>query len=123
MRISDLSSDVCSSDLQSFAHTGGSHADAIQIFTTHATGSSDVLIESNRILQKDGTPMQGILISSQNQSRHSNITVRNNLVLTSDMPLGIAVYASDGVTITGRSEEHTSELQSLIRISYAVLGL
>src|SRR3546814_9873898 len=45
--------------------------------------------------------MQGILISSQNQSRHSNITVRNNLVLTNDMPLGIAVYASDGATITG----------------------
>src|SRR3546814_9000905 len=34
---------------------------------------------------------------------------------------GIAAYTeSDFVTITARSEEHTSELQSLLRTSYAV---
>src|SRR3546814_6723229 len=39
-----------------------------------------------------------------------------------------AIFAADAVTVTGetrgfRSEEHTSELQSLMRISYAVFCL
>src|SRR3546814_4286149 len=34
-----------------------------------------------------------------------------------------AVYIVDGVGVTHRSEEHTSELQSLMRISYAVFCL
>src|SRR3546814_4117949 len=33
------------------------------------------------------------------------------------------VYARDGRLLALRSEEHTSELQSLMRISYAVFGL
>src|SRR3546814_1637469 len=37
---------------------------------------------------------------------------------------GLAVRAADGdVAARGRSEEHTSELQSLMRISYAVFCL
>src|SRR3546814_7116988 len=35
----------------------------------------------------------------------------------------ISVYGSDYETADGRSEEHTSELQSLMRISYAVFCL
>src|SRR3546814_3710742 len=33
------------------------------------------------------------------------------------------VYDGEGQLLTGRSEEHTSELQSLMRISYAVFCL
>src|SRR3546814_4236674 len=37
--------------------------------------------------------------------------------------LGIAIAAASGVMVWHRSEEHTSELQSLMRISYAVFCL
>src|SRR3546814_4102020 len=37
--------------------------------------------------------------------------------------IGKNVHLSGGVGIGGRSEEHTSELQSLMRISYAVFCL
>src|SRR3546814_3168507 len=33
------------------------------------------------------------------------------------------ISGADGIVFTGRSEEHTSELQSLMRISYAVFCL
>src|SRR3546814_2243565 len=36
---------------------------------------------------------------------------------------GIAIALAWGVLVGGRSEEHTSELQSLMRISYAVFCL
>src|SRR3546814_4683507 len=36
---------------------------------------------------------------------------------------GATISATDGVLGTSRSEEHTSELQSLMRISYAVFCL
>src|SRR3546814_5209187 len=36
---------------------------------------------------------------------------------------GIGIVTSIVSTLTGRSEEHTSELQSLMRISYAVFCL
>src|SRR3546814_3430639 len=35
----------------------------------------------------------------------------------------VAIKLAEGRTIRGRSEEHTSELQSLMRISYAVFCL
>src|SRR3546814_10419262 len=42
-------------------------------------------------------------------------------------PMGIVTFTADGrmmaVLCDGRSEEHTSELQSLMRISYAVFCL
>lgn len=82
---------------RSFDHIGGSHADAIQIFTTHTTGSAGVTIEENRIFQEGGTPLQGMLISSQNGSRHANVIIKRNIVLTNDMPLGIALHAVDGI--------------------------
>src|SRR3546814_1066367 len=39
------------------------------------------------------------------------------------MLVGVAVVDEDGVEAGDRSEEHTSELQSLMRISYAVFCL
>src|SRR3546814_4514077 len=40
-----------------------------------------------------------------------------------DQPVGLAPRAEAGVADVLRSEEHTSELQSLMRISYAVFCL
>src|SRR3546814_3912553 len=36
---------------------------------------------------------------------------------------GLGLHVADAVTVDRRSEEHTSELQSLMRISYAVFCL
>src|SRR3546814_3584888 len=61
--------------------------------------------------------------------RESPIDIRE---WTNTPPEEIKVVTSDGLTLTGyywpgdpddRSEEHTSELQSLMRISYAVFCL
>src|SRR3546814_8953003 len=38
-------------------------------------------------------------------------------------PAEIAAFGARGIVLSGRSEEHTSELQSLMRISYAVFCL
>src|SRR3546814_1029229 len=81
MRISDLSSDVCSSDL-----AGG-----------------------GRFIAKTGA--EGVYTAA-----------------SAELGIGIALKVLDGTaraaqTALGRSEEHTSELQSLMRISYAVFCL
>src|SRR3546814_4890520 len=111
MRISDWSSDVCSSDLSELAilalgRLGGgalTHAsdlDLIYLFSGDFTGESDgrrplgATQYYNRLVQRISNAMS---------------------VQTASGPL----YEVD----TRRSEEHTSELQSLMRISYAVFCL
>src|SRR3546814_2647053 len=93
MRISDWSSDVCSSDL-------------------HHRGRIDFAQEAHRarvILADDGV---GVL-------RRMGVDVVNRLIHIVDDP-----DCEDRIQIFGiRSEEHTSELQSLMRISYAVFCL
>src|SRR3546814_4166405 len=97
MRISDWSSDVCSSDLENTAEDAPS-----------ARPSANTNHSSFRLL----TP-------SLNHSRHRK---------------SMGPDPTDGYYLTGantramgmggvRSEEHTSELQSLMRISYAVFCL
>src|SRR3546814_6016595 len=95
MRISDWSSDVCSSDLNAvaerlpahFAHDSGHRQTAGQ------PGEAEWACKFGRI-------------GRRGRSRRSQ---------TPAMPLGIEFGL--------RSEEHTSELQSLMRISYAVFCL
>src|SRR3546814_7811297 len=94
MRISDWSSDVCSSDLLAWALsrallrrlqvlTGGIHKLAAGDYTTRIANKTDD--ELGRL--------------AQDLNRLANVLERT------------------------RSEEHTSELQSLMRISYAVFCL
>src|SRR3546814_2921022 len=87
MRISDWSSDVCSSDL--------AHAWPLE----HLLGDE---AEGD-----DGAELQ----PGDGDDRHQGVLQR---VAEVDRPAGEA---------TGRSEEHTSELQSLMRSSYAVFCL
>src|SRR3546814_6304062 len=112
MRISDWSSDVCSSDLQCAPRTvrdlrcaGGegqwkgrpAHDTAQQELRRPAWRQCD----RRRGLQR-----------CQRASRHSDQNVMR-------MPLSSPCPSAE----TERSEEHTSELQSLMRISYAVFCL
>src|SRR3546814_10234712 len=87
MRISDWSSDVCSSDLR-LAALAGRLGLAVPIAEIAAPGAA-------REIFPEALPV---------------------------LPLARSVTAEPGRT-GRRSEEHTSELQSLMRISYAVFGL
>src|SRR3546814_5223067 len=83
MRISDWSSDVCSSDLY-----------------THSGLATSVLAIDKQITK---TLLAG-----------TGVRVPGGMIVSSE-----SIYARDPL----RSEEHTSELQSLMRISYAVFCL
>src|SRR3546814_1916070 len=105
MRISDWSSDVCSSDLcwtsyRTTARTGtpGLLRADLRGTIRVATGTSGAI----RLPAAD-RPITGSAISA---ARPGNGTSELNNIIT-----------------TPRSEEHTSELQSLMRISYAVFCL
>src|SRR3546814_10076206 len=111
MRISDWSSGVCSSDL------------------IHADFSSEAKLEIARALAEFGI---GYLeVTSPAASRRSREDAR--AIASAGLPVTVAAHIrchQDDAAIaidTGvdalpmvRSEEHTSELQSLMRISYAV---
>src|SRR3546814_6543683 len=88
MRISDWSSDVCSSDL-SYAHFLFGVHDAI-----HAQLAKNQVLRVRGGLDPDGLDTQGFQVNHAKKA-----------------------------CLDFRSEEHTSELQSLMRISYAVFCL
>src|SRR3546814_5300285 len=97
MRISDWSSDVCSSDLEIVERGRGrarEHPQRIAVEIDHAIGQHEAVAEPP---QRIGGVSRARLVE-----RHHNR-------LSSPR--------------TRRSEEHTSELQSLMRISYAVFCL
>src|SRR3546814_6184156 len=114
MRISDWSSDVCSSDLGQGAHVVGSHV-----------GAGEDRDDAGRLL---GCGLVDALDPGVGVRRAHKISV--------DLPgavdvVGEAALAGEKAEIflaldagaDPRSEEHTSELQSLMRISYAVFCL
>src|SRR3546814_10701913 len=104
MRISDWSSDVCSSDLSKIAILSGGgdveNAGAI-------TGASG------------GVYIQGTALDSDDRSGVTG-SLANSGAIRGTGDFGGSDGDGYGV---GRSEEHTSELQSLLRISYAVFCL
>src|SRR3546814_5970278 len=110
MRISDWSSDVCSSDLRVLRavrarrprRTDRRAADAIPVHRVRAPGR--------------GPP--AALLAPVDPTRHRAAGVRPAL----DRARG-AGHDRRRDARQGRSEEHTSELQSLMRISYAVFCL
>src|SRR3546814_3701892 len=109
MRIRDWSSDVCSSDLEFVSHTltlEYNNLAAVQAaFAQHGADIACVIVEpvaGNMNLIK---PAAGFLQGLR------DVCTQHGAVLIFDE------------VMTGRSEEHTSELQSLMRISYAVFCL
>src|SRR3546814_9262358 len=106
MRISDWSSDVCSSDLAVSLIAGSS------IFLVSTTIFHSSLVDpSSRKTSMWGMTLKAICLVNFLASAGSPTKMLRDCSNSSSMP-----------TLT-RSEEHTSELQSLMRISYAVLGL
>src|SRR3546814_3145398 len=101
MRISDWSSDVCSSDLRTSRMIFGFRFLISYISTFVTLQPGDVIVT--------GTP------AGAGARRDPPVWLR----------LGDVVeIAAEGIgLLRNRSEEHTSELQSLMRISYAVFCL
>src|SRR3546814_2302067 len=117
MRISDWSSDVCSSDLLAELHTypDGSRRVAITLdpaaplgVPLSASGAYPLEIVAQ---DSSGRPLGRLLTHVLVEPQRDD----------ESPPLSVAVLAEIGAE--PRSEEHTSELQSLMRISYAVFCL
>src|SRR3546814_4690044 len=118
MRISDWSSDVCSSDLYvEIAH-------GAQLETRYAHMSRLAVAPGERVRKGDVIGYVGSTGRSTGPHLHYEVRVANVAV----NPLPYMTGAIEAVRLarkkgSWRSEEHTSELQSLMRISYAVFCL
>src|SRR3546814_9791604 len=108
MRISDWSSDVCSSDLAYHGPAGRGDFDLVRRdHDRSGAGCGDLGVSSLRPLRTAVDLTMGARILAKN--------------LSLDVPAFLQrERPSSG---WGRSEEHTSELQSLMRNSYAVFCL
>src|SRR3546814_4480229 len=104
MRISDWSSDVCSSDL--CAPSGRIQEKSLDILYKMVIGIYEA------IRRASGCQEGEILMSFERALCGLGATVSLAALLASATP-----------ALAQRSEEHTSELQSLMRISYAVFCL
>src|SRR3546814_1997595 len=106
MRISDWSSDVCSSDLRE------AHAPARHRIDLRHRGEFDRDVLGARHLQ--------------DRRRRIAVVIKLRVSEIAEHPDLILLRPGDEPFVEGeidRSEEHTSELQSLMRISYAVFCL
>src|SRR3546814_3086244 len=138
MRISDWNSDVCSSDLSYAANERGEHAGQLALATTHTQARyvlPAVIAAIKREFPRVNVDLQAaaddevlqrlargdadfVMISTAGAEPTAGLAVplyrwRRVLLVPRAHPLA----ALD------RSDEHTSELQSLMRISYAVFCL
>src|SRR3546814_3802604 len=99
MRISDWSSDVCSSDLPVLAEQAVAHHEFLAPFKVQIGSRMRKDIGVDQLAHRAGTALHELEL------------------------LGLAEIHAGLRNTLDRSEEHTSELQSLMRISYAVFCL
>src|SRR3546814_6298198 len=109
MRISDLSSDVCSSDLRTLA---------LRPDITRQVGR----IATSRLAQAP-RPLRLCYAGQVVQLRASQLRPAREMLQVGAELIGSHSVAAARELVTVRSEEHTSELQSLMRNSYAVFCL
>src|SRR3546814_945479 len=133
MRISDWSSDVCSSDLVADALGEDRHLHLGR--TGVALGAAMFLDERVLALLRDRHSLSFDIGSKVEPAHDANLAVQNLHQRNRHFAFGRKVLAIVGgdpdqdpplterPCLIGRSEEHTSELQSLMRISYAVFCL
>src|SRR3546814_4440446 len=109
MRISDWSSDVCSSDLNTIELKRGF------VGTSGITPSDELYVRNNL------SPPDEAIVADRDawEVAIEGVAEPRTMTLGELRTLGIATVAM----VLQRSEEHTSELQSLMRSSYAVFCL
>src|SRR3546814_3745444 len=120
MRISDWSSDVCSSDLIASAEQAGRKPDStqLQLLASCALKQNDMnayRLALEKVVTYTPKPdyWLDLIVRTIGQPGFSN---------TFDLDT-YRLRKATGAMGKGRSEEHTSELQSLMRSSYAVFCL
>src|SRR3546814_5435071 len=108
MRISDWSSDVCSSDLLAADVLGPRFRVGQNALWRRDDGDAQAIANARKLLRAG--------IDAATRLRHARDVL--------DRRLALEILQLDANALHGaRSEEHTSELQSLMRISYAVFCL
>src|SRR3546814_3224839 len=117
MRISDWSSDVCSSDLRS---------DALAPAPPPAQVRPALPVRGNELflhrLRQQVRRQQALVEQEVVEPQSAEPVAQRQLGVHAQLQdAAVAVEVAAG--LAGRSEEHTSELQSLMRISYAVFCL
>src|SRR3546814_4570126 len=121
MRISDWSSDVCSSDLQAAVIADDRRDLHVVVDHVHAGEQRHVVVEAAVV--GDGLrDLQAVLLAELEVVG----TVARGDVHEAGALVGggeLGRQQRHVVIVAVRSEEHTSELQSLMRISYAVFCL
>src|SRR3546814_8589865 len=112
MRNSDWSSDVCSSDLAFREYRWPISRDSDWAYRPRGKDERELTLPE--LWEARSAPPAGIRAAEVNAEYHARIVQILSVLFLPflAMPLGL-----------GRSEEHTSELQSLMRNSYAVFCL
>src|SRR3546814_2166933 len=113
MRISDWSSDVCSSDLSSAPVE-------VVIARPQPLVSPGIHVSANR--GGAAYAPENTMMAFRNAARLGADDFKTGTWLTADGAL-VLLHDQELSRTTNRSEEHTSELQSLMRTSYAVFCL
>src|SRR3546814_1035779 len=134
MRISDWSSDVCSSDLGAAELQIFNACQCVDAFVTaqgrhgnHAVAVTDRVVADCQAV--DGSiiarpTIQRVVAATAGQGIGASIALEHIRIVVTRQPVTVS-RANQTFDIGQhiRSEEHTSELQSLMRISYAVFCL
>src|SRR3546814_10257397 len=116
MRISDWNSDVCSSDLPGLE---GFHG-RVRIDRALLVLAGDHAIDVQKLVRQPVRDARNVNLA--NSKGHPGAKASGKLPDPVDRPLRGRLGMRVGLQ-QNRSEEHTSELQSLMRISYAVFCL
>src|SRR3546814_3270044 len=118
MRISDWSSDVCSSDLRPRRDPRFDRKDEVMKFIACAAMAAALLATPANARCFDVTGRVMVERAVTDRAGESHLVLEE----TADAAPGEALVFQFDYR-NARSEEHTSELQSLMRISYAVFCL
>src|SRR3546814_4108760 len=134
MRISDWSSDVCSSDLRT-VRNGAPHSRTRSGRENHdlwrgcgSRSRSAVRVDTYRTVVRRryrhaASPMERDVDRSPRHGGSMDRVSKSSIARCSSPHAFPDCSTADRSGLHGRSEEHTSELQSLMRISYAVFCL
>src|SRR3546814_1732090 len=133
MRISDWSSDVCSSDLDVIANAGRTTS---QPQCSHATGAHRFDEPNENVRQRSANERRSVSESVDNPvvagangaalpAHEHGKNANSRMLLLALILTGtfLIVEVIGSFVFNSRSDEHTSELQSLLRISYDVFCL
>src|SRR3546814_4252480 len=118
MRISDWSSDVCSSDLPKASPPGRSAAFSV------SPAVPSLFISTTPRQSSTSAPCARRRFASRHPSPHCSASAYGTTLCSgTGCVRGSPLVQYAKTPLHRRSEEHTSELQSLMRISYAVFCL